>query len=172
MRQHTSGGSSCTVTVAFKPAAIGNRVALLSVTDDGIASPQTAEVSGSGAYSASQSASVTVDFGSRSGSQVTIPARMLGTEYLESLPTNANRTTVVQGGFTAARYRLQLPLIYATTTPNWNAFNSDMKKLAAAGVNPIIMIVDTPSFLQPTSGGCTDAPTTDVPSNIDQRRAS
>ncbi|MGC2213906.1 MAG: choice-of-anchor D domain-containing protein [Silvibacterium sp.] len=161
-----AASSSCTVTVAFKPAAIGNRVALLSVTDDAIASPQTAGVSGAGAYSTAQSASVTVDFGSRSGSQVAIPARMLGVEYLESLPTNANRATVVQGGFTAARYHLELPNVYPTTTPNWNALNSDMSKLAAAGVNPIIDLVDTPSFLQPSSGGCPAAPITDVPADL------
>jgi hypothetical protein len=161
-----AAGASCTVTVAFKPATIGNRVALLSVTDSGVASPQTAEVSGAGSYTAAQSAAVTVDFGSRSGSQVAVPAGILGTEYLESLPTNANRTTVVQAGFTAARYRLLLPNVYVSTTPTWSALDSDITKLQAAGVHPIIEVVNTPSFLQPSPLRCPNAPTTSVPTNF------
>lgn len=158
--------SSCTVTVAFKASAVGNRVALLSVTDNAIASPQTAEVSGAGSYSAAQTASVTVDFGSRSGSQVAIPAGILGTEYLESLPTNANRTTVVQAGFTADRYRLLIPNVYASTTPTWSALDNDMTKLQAAGVHPIIELVQTPTFLRPSSNPCPTAPATEVPTNV------
>src|SRR6185312_10835062 len=108
-------GSSCTVTVVFTPSAIGDRVALFSVTDNAIASPQTAEVSGTGANSTPQNASITVDFGSRSGSQAVIPPNILGTEYLESLPTSANRATVVQGGFTTARYRISVANVYTTS---------------------------------------------------------
>ena len=165
-----AAGSSCTVSVNFQPTAIGNRVALFTVTDDAIASPQTAEVSGGGAYSTPQTASVTVDFGSRSGSQVAIPAGILGTEYLESLPTNANRTTVVQAGFTAARYKLLLSSIYTSTTPNWNALNSDMQKFMAAGVHPEVILVDTPTFLQPSPllSSCKSDPPTSVPTSFTQ----
>jgi hypothetical protein len=159
-------GSSCTVTVVFKPSAIGNRVALFSVSDNAIASPQTAEVSGTGANSTPQIASVTVDFGSRSGSQVVIPANILGTEYLESLPTNANRATVVQGGFTTARYRLDVSTVYHTQTPSWGAFDNDMTKFVAAGVHPLIELVNTPSFLQPSPLLCAGAPTTSVPTDV------
>jgi hypothetical protein len=160
-------GSSCAITVAFKPSRIGNRVALLSVADTGGASPQTAEVSGAGSYTVAQTPSVTVDFGSRSGSQVAIPAGILGTEYLESLPTNANRTTVVQGGFTAARYRLQLQTIFPTSAsaPNWGALNNDMNKLKAAGVSPIMEMVNTPTFLQPNPLRCA-AGDTSVPTSF------
>lgn len=161
-------GSACAVTVVFKPSAIGNRVALFSVADNAIASPQTAEVSGTGANSTPQSASVTVDFGSRSGSQVAIPPNILGTEYLESLPTNANRTTVVQGGFTVARYRLDVSTVYKTQTPSWGALDSDMNKMVAAGVHPLIELVDTPSFLQPSPSPCPGDPPTSVPTDVDQ----
>jgi hypothetical protein len=163
-----SAGQACSVTVSFKPAAIGNRVALLSVTDSGVASPQTAEVSGAGSYSAAQTPAVTVNFGSRSGSQVAIPAGILGTEYLESLPTNANRTTVVQGGFTAARYRLQVQTIFPTsaTAPSWGALNSDMAKFVAAGVHPLLEVENTPTFLQPSPLRCKNAAETSVPTSF------
>lgn len=165
-----NAGSSCTVSVNFTPTAIGNRVALFTVTDDAIASPQAAEVSGLGAYNSPQTVSVTVDFGSRSGSQVAIPAGILGTEYLESLPTNANRATVVQAGFTAARYRLQLSNIYTSTTPNWGALDSDMQKFAAVGVHPEVILEETPSFLQPSPllSMCTSDPPTSVPTSFTQ----
>jgi hypothetical protein len=170
-----AAGSSCTVSVAFTPTAIANRVALFTVIDNATTTTnattattatQTAEVSGAGAYTAAQTAAITVDFGSRSGSQVSIPARMLGTEYLESLPTNANRATVVQGGFTAARYRLSMTTVFPTATPDWDLLDSNMEELQAAGVNPIIELTDDPSFLQPSSGGCPTAPATNVPSNV------
>jgi len=161
-------GASCTVTIVFKPSAIGNRVALFSVTDNATASPQTAEVSGTGANSTPQSASVTVDFGSRSGSQVVIPSNILGTEYLESLPTNANRTTVVQGGFTVARYRLDVSTVYKTQTPTWGALDNDMQKFVATGVHPLIELVNTPSFLQPSPSPCPGDPPTSVPTDVNQ----
>ncbi|HEV2463215.1 MAG TPA: choice-of-anchor D domain-containing protein [Acidobacteriaceae bacterium] len=165
-----TAGSSCTVSVNFQPTAIGNRVALFTVTDNAIANPQTAEVSGAGAYNTSQTASVTVDFGSRSGSQVSIPAGILGTEYLESMPTNANRTTVVQGGFTAARYKLFLSNVYTSTTPTWNLLDSDMQKFVAAGVHPEVILVDTPTFLQPSPllSMCKSDPPTSVPTSFTQ----
>ena len=165
-----ASGSSCSITVAFKPSTLANRVALLSVADSGIASPQTAEVSGAGAYSAAQTASITVDFGSRSGSQVAIPANILGTEYFESLPTNANRTSVVQAGFTFPRYRLQVQTIFTTsaTSASWGQLNSDMNKMVAAGVHPILEVENTPTFLQPSPLRCSAAPETSVPTNFNE----
>jgi len=164
-------GSSCTVTVVFTPSAIGNRVALFSVTDNAIASPQTAEVSGTGANSTPRSASITVDFGSRSGSQAVIPPNILGTEYLESLPTNANRATVVQGGFTTARYRISVANVYTTSdTPKWGAVDNDMAKFVAAGVHPLIELVGTPAYLQPQPlpSGCRADPTINVPTDVNE----
>lgn len=162
-----ASGVPCNVNVAFKPTRLGNRVALLSVTDSGNNSPQTAAVSGTGAYSTAQGASVTVNFNSRSGG-VSIPANILGTEYLESLPTGTNQKTVVSAGFTAARYRLQLDQVFPTgaNAPSWGLITSDIGKLKAAGViNPIIIIENTPKFLQPTplkcSTGTTNLPTKD-----------
>jgi hypothetical protein len=161
--------SSCAVTVVFTPSAIGNRVALFSVSDNAIASPQTAEVSGTGAYSNAQNASVTIDFGSRSGGQVPIPANILGTEYLESLPTDANRATVMQGGFTVARYRLDLTRVYTNSdTPSWGSVDYDVSKFAAAGVHPLIELVNTPAFLQPSPSPCPGDPATSVPTDVNE----
>lgn len=161
-------GSSCTVNVTFTPKAIANRVALFSITDNAATPNQVASVSGAGAYSSAQTPAITVDFGSRSGSQVTIPSDILGTEYLESLPTNANRTTVVQGGFTAARYRLEMQNIFTGSsmtdyTASWGALNNDMSKFQAAGVHPLIELEDTPTFLYPSPLRCSVQPETSVP---------
>ena len=81
---------------------------------------------------------------------------MLGTEYFENLPTNANRSTVAQAGFTNERYRLQVPLIFpkSATTPTWSGLDSDMEKFVAAGVHPLIELEYTPTFLQPSPVPC------------------
>lgn len=174
-----AGSNPCTITVSFNPSAIGNRVALLSVADTGIASPQTAEISGNGAYSAAQcagsgSCAITVDFGSRSGSQVPIAANILGSEYIESLPSNPNRTTVFQGGFTTARYRTQLQTIFPSSAnaPSWGLLHSDMSKLQTEGVKAVIMEVEnSPTFLQPKPLICGTSAETSVPTSAGSLQA-
>ena len=171
-----AASTSCTTTILFKPTASGTRTATLVFTDTAGNSPQQVSVSGTGtAATTTKSASITVNFGSRSGSQVAIPANMLGTEYVENLPTDANRSTMVQAGFTNERYRLQVPLIFPTsdTAPNWTRLDSDMEKFVTARtVNPnvhaLIELEYTPTFLQPSPNPCPSTPTATVPTDVNE----
>jgi Glycosyl hydrolases family 39 len=161
-------GTSCTITLAFKPTAIGTRVALLTITDGAINSPQTVALSGTGDPSTAQAASITVDFGSRSGTQIAIPPGMLGAQYIESLPDAASRNTVVQAGFRSSRLRVEVPDVYATTTPAWNKIDSSIRSLRVAGVHPIVEIIGTPPWLQPATLQCPGNPTTSVPTDLNR----
>jgi Abnormal spindle-like microcephaly-assoc'd, ASPM-SPD-2-Hydin/Glycosyl hydrolases family 39 len=159
-------GASCLVSVTFKPTAVGTRVALLSATDGASNSPQTVTVSGTGGPPPVQGASVTVDFGSRSGTQVAIPFGVMGAQYLESLPDAASRSTVVNAGFRSSRLRIEMPIVYATTTPTWNSLDGNIRALQAAGVHPIVELVDTPTWLQPSPLLCPSSATTSVPKDV------
>ncbi len=161
-------GASCAVTVAFKPTAVGTRVALLTLTDGASDSPQTVAVSGNQDPGGALSASITVDFSSRSGTQLAVPPGMLSVQYLESLPDAASRSYVAQAGFRSSRLHANIPLVYATTTPTWNAMDSAMRSLQAIGVHPILEMDGTPTWLQPSPLVCKSAPTTSMPTDLNR----
>jgi hypothetical protein len=56
-------GGTCTINVTFTPSAVGTRTAVLNVDDDGLNSPQTASLSGTGIAPVTLSAS-SISFGS------------------------------------------------------------------------------------------------------------
>ena len=161
-------GASCTITVAFKPTASGTRVALLSATDGASNSPQTVTISGTGNPNTAKTASITVDFGSRSGTQIVIPPNVMGAQYLESLPDAASRNLLANAGFKSSRLRVEVSDVYKTTTPTWNSLDGSIRALQAAGVRPILEIVDTPTWLQPSPLLCPSAPLTSVPKDVNK----
>lgn len=112
-------------------------------------------------------ASITVNFNSRSGG-VSIPANMLGTEYFENLPSNADRSTVAQAGFTNERYHVNVPTLFPTSenAPDWYTLDRDIAKFVAAGVHPFIELEFTPSFLQPKPASCPGDPAASVPTSV------
>ncbi len=161
--------ASCTVTLALKPTATGTRVALLSATDAASNSPQTVTLSGTGAPTSAQAASIAVDFGSRSGTQVAIPYGVLAAQYLESLPDAASRSTVVNAGFRSSRLRVEIPTVFPTaTTTSWNQLDGSIRALQAAGNHPILELVDTPTWLQPSPLLCPSSPLTSVPKDVNK----
>jgi trimeric autotransporter adhesin len=56
---------TCTISVTFKPTASGSRVAAVSIADNGTSSPQTVNLSGTGAVPAMGLSPVTLGFGSQ-----------------------------------------------------------------------------------------------------------
>jgi subtilase family serine protease len=59
-----STGSSCTVTIGFKPAATGNLSASLTFTDNASGSPQTVPITGSSTYANASLSTTKLAFGS------------------------------------------------------------------------------------------------------------
>jgi hypothetical protein len=76
-----AAGASCTITVSFAPTAVGTRSATVVVNDNGVNSPQTASLSGTGTSPVTLS-STNISFGavvtgtSKTGTPVTLTNRM------------------------------------------------------------------------------------------------
>jgi hypothetical protein len=119
-----------------------------------------------GCFATAQCQTVTVDFGSRSGSQPVIQPNMIGVEYLGSLPDAASRQRVVSAGIYTSRVHAGVPYIFATSTPNWKQIDVDMEKFQALGVHPIVEIDQVPPYLYPSPVVCRSAPETSVPSSF------
>jgi len=147
-------------------------VALLSVTDSATNSPHVVAISGNGGPRSETAASITVDFGSRSGTQLAIPSGMLGAHYLAGDPywgivsDAANQGAVVQAGLKSTRMHANLPKVYATTTPDWSQIDGTIKSLQALGVHPIVEMDLTPPWLQPSTLQCPTNPATSVPADL------
>jgi hypothetical protein len=165
-------GASCTITLVFRPKAIGTRVALLTVTDGAINSPHTVAVSGTGGPRTAVAASISVDFGSRSGTHIPIQSGMLGAHYLAGDPywgilsDAENQTAVVQAGLKSTRMHANVPNVYATTTPDWSKIDGTIKSLQGLGVHPILEMDLTPPWLQPSTLQCPNNPATSVPADL------
>jgi hypothetical protein len=167
-----AAGASCTITLVFKPTAIGTRVALLTITDGATNSPQTVAASGTAGPRTQVAASITVDFGSRSGTQIAIPSGMLGAHYLAGDPywgilsDAANQSAVVQAGLKSTRMHANVPNVYATTTPDWSKIDPTIKSLQVLGVHPILEIDLTPPWLRSSTVLCPTNPAASVPADL------
>jgi hypothetical protein len=98
--------------------------------------------------------SITADFGSRTYTNYPIPANMFGTALADSIHSVADRTLLTQAGLTEARLYAQIPLVYATQTPDWTKIDPLISSIQAAGQHVILQISQAPPWLQPTSGPC------------------
>lgn len=169
---HLGANASCTLTLVFTPTAIGTRVALLTITDSAINSPQTVAASGNGGLATAVPASITVDFGSRSGTQMAIANSMVGAHYLGGDPywgilsDATNQSAVVQAGLKSTRMHANIPNVYATMTPDWTKIDPTIQSLQALGVHPILEFDLTPPWLRSSTALCPNNPAASVPSDL------
>jgi hypothetical protein len=96
---------------------------------------------------------VTADFGGRSGTTHTIPARMFGLNG-GSLSDPTTLKALSAAGFTETRRVANVSLVYGTSTPNWNSLDWAMKLAVSAGQHPILDLWGSPSWLQPSPNPC------------------
>jgi hypothetical protein len=142
------GGNSTLGTVTNKglytaPATAGTH--LLEVTDNTLGVTGTAFIS---VFSA-----ISVDFDSRSNNLYAVPANMFGAERLESLHDAADLDMVKAAGITYARMYAEIPVVFATSTPNWAPLDAAIRKVSASGgVHVILQMYQSPSWLQ--QNGC------------------
>ena len=87
-------GSSCTISVTFKPTAVGTRTASVSITDNAAGSPQTVPLTGTGTGVSLTPSSLT--FSSRSvgttSTAQTVTLRNVGTAALTGVSTSLTGT--------------------------------------------------------------------------------
>ena len=108
-------------------------------------------------------ADVAVDFGSRTTTAYPVPSDMFGAGRGESIHSVADRTLITQAGVTVSRLYAQIPLVYATQTPNWTKIDPLIAAIQAAGQKVLLQMSKTPPWLQPSTIPCagndTAAPT-------------
>ena len=97
---------------------------------------------------------ITADFGSRTFTNYPIPADMFGTGRGESIPTVSGRDLLTAAGLTESRINANIPLVYATQTPNWSKIDPLISTIQAAGQHAILQLTYSPPWLQPTTAPC------------------
>jgi hypothetical protein len=169
-----SAGTSCTLLFSFAPKSMGTRVALLSVAGGVVNSPFQISLAGTGGPSSVHAADITVDFGSRSGSQFAIPSDAPGAQYIAGDPywkilsNESNQAAIAQAGLKSTRMHADVPEVYATTTPDWSKIDGTIASLQALGIHPIVEIDLTPTWLTPATPLCPAHPEASVPVDLVQ----
>lgn len=97
---------------------------------------------------------ISVDFGSRTNNAFPIPANMFGANHSEYFDEGGPLTTLMNAGLTQTRSYAQIPLVYATTTPDWSKIDPQMQLLQTAGIHPILQLFQSPPWLVNTSTSC------------------
>jgi glycosyl hydrolase family 39 (putative alpha-L-iduronidase) len=144
-----SGGNSTVGTVTTSglysaPAAAGTH----SVKATSVADPTV-----SASVSATVFDSVSVDFGSRADTTWPIPPQLFGAA-LGYLPNWSSAGLLTQAGMTGVRVFANIQGVYATQTPDWTKIDPIITSIKNAGMRPILQLVFTPSWLQPSPNPC------------------
>jgi hypothetical protein len=137
-------GTVTSAGVYTAPAAAGKHT--VKVTDASINKTSGAVVTVFSAISA--------DFGSRTNTTYPVKANLFGAGRGESLQTTEDRSLLTDAGITVSRLYAQIPLVYATQTPDWTKVDPLIASVQAAGQYVMLQVSLSPPFLQPTSGAC------------------
>lgn len=110
---------------------------------------------------------VSVDFGVRKNPVHPVPADLFGANHADDLH-NATDLTLLAGAVSSTRTLAQIPLVYATQTPDWTKIDGRIASLLAAGLRPTLQLVSTPPFLQPSPNPCGAGNSNVPPSDFNQ----
>jgi len=97
---------------------------------------------------------ITADFGSRTYINYPVPANLFGTARGESIHNVSDRNLLTAGGLTESRLSAQIPVVYATQTPDWTKVDPIIAAIQAAGQHAMLQMTESPTWLQPTTGTC------------------
>jgi PKD repeat protein len=116
-----------------------------------------------------QTATVTADFANRANNTARIPASMFGTN-LASFKNTSTVAQLTEAGITQGRRIGNISFVYATRTPNWSQLDWSMDQARAANVHPIIVLTDSPPWLQPSPTPCANrnSPQLAAPTDVSQ----
>jgi Glycosyl hydrolases family 39/Bacterial Ig-like domain (group 2) len=147
-----AGGNATAGTVTSSglysaPAAVGTHVVTATSTVDATKSASAA---------VTVFASISVDFGSRTYTSQPIPSNLFGAS-VAYLPNWSAAGLLTQSGVTGVRLYANIQAVYATQTPDWTKIDPLITSIQKAGMRPILQLVFTPTWLQPsTCPGVTD----------------
>src|SRR6266542_364786 len=97
--------------------------------------------------------SISVDFGSRSSTSGPIPSGLF-TASLSYFTGWSSAGLLTQAGLTGVRLYANIQSVYATQTPDWTKIDPTITSIKNAGMRPILQLVFTPSWLQPSPNPC------------------
>lgn len=155
----TSGGTATVGTISTAglytaPGATGQHTVMAtSVADTTKSASVTLTVQ---TISPPAAGDITADFNVRSGGAV-IPAGLFGSQ-LGNTSDPAVMQTLVAAGISGTRLFANVENVFATPTPNFTLIDPILDRLKAAGMRPILMISDTPVWLQPNPNPCSELP--------------
>jgi hypothetical protein len=109
---------------------------------------------------------ISVDFGSRNNTKYPIPSGILAINHLDGLHNPSDMALAASAGFKVSRTYANVPLVYATQTPDWTKIDPLIANLQALGVHVILQVAYTPVWLQPNPNPCGAGNTTAAPTNI------
>jgi hypothetical protein len=122
-----NAGATCTIGVTFKPAAAGARTATITVTSNGVGSPQTINASGTGTAAGGPG-------------QLQLPGTVTFGTQAVGTPSAGNQVTLTNIGGTAVTVSSivsSAPSEFAMTSPSCQTIN--------AGASCVIVVVFTPA---------------------------
>jgi hypothetical protein len=111
---------------------------------------------------------ITADFGSRTDTSHPIPADMFGTGRGEGIHNAADRTLLTNAGLTVSRLDAEIPLVFATTTPDWTKIDPLISSIRASGEHAMLQLEHSPAWLQPTTGPCKGGNQYAAPTDVNQ----
>ncbi len=109
---------------------------------------------------------LSIDFGSRTDTTYPLPANMFGYGRGESIQSLSDRNMLTAAGVTSPRFYSQIPMVYATQTPDWTKVDPLLVSMQAAGQHPIVQLALTPVWLQPTPNPCGAGNTSTAPADV------
>jgi Glycosyl hydrolases family 39 len=101
--------------------------------------------------------SITADFASRANSTAPIPANIFGYGRGEAIHNATDRALLTEAGITVARIGANILDVFATQTPDWTQIDPIIADVKATGQHAMLQLNQSPSWLQPTTGGCAGA---------------
>jgi|HubBroStandDraft_6_1064221.scaffolds.fasta_scaffold77875_2 hypothetical protein len=113
---------------------------------------------------------ITANFDSRSGTTHSIPPRIFGINSVTTLDDDTI-SQLQQAGITEARTMANIPIVYASTTADWSSFDWTMNLLQSQGLHPLVTVLGSPSWLQPSANPCVASGSPSYyapPSNVNQ----
>jgi hypothetical protein len=162
----TGGGNATVGTISAAglytaPAATGQHTVMAtSVADTTKSASVTLTVQ---AVSPPAAGDITADFNVRSGGAI-IPAGLFGSQ-LGNTSDPTVMQTLVAAGISGTRLFANVESVFATAPapgtapiPNFTLIDPILDRLKAAGMRPILMISDTPVWLQPNPNPCSELP--------------
>jgi hypothetical protein len=137
-------------------SATGNYTAPATAGVHTIKAVSAANNAKSGTATVTVASGVVADFGNRTAATFAIPPDMMAFN-LTNLTDSKGMGLLTQAGLTQTRVYSNIQSIWTTskTNPDWTKIDPTISRLQTAGIQPMLQIAYTPSFLVPVVTGCT-----------------